>query len=74
MSGFQLQQYLAAEGRLDTDHVYHSPREWTIRTQAMHGGAVSFLFRPFTAVAQIDGLQWALGKRGADRSLGMGRR
>ena len=31
-------------------------------TQVMQAGAVSFLFKPFTATALIDGLQQALGK------------
>lgn len=62
MSGIELQQYLAAEG--DTTPImfitaFVNERR---RTQAMPAGAVSFLFKPFTATAVIAGLQQALGK------------
>ena len=33
-----------------------------LRMQVMQAGAVSFLFKPFTATALIDGLRQALGK------------
>jgi FixJ family two-component response regulator len=62
MSGIELQQYLAAEG--DTTPImfitaFANERIWT---QVMQAGAVSFLFKPFTATVLIDGLRQALGK------------
>jgi FixJ family two-component response regulator len=63
MGGIELQQYLAAEG--DTTPIVFITAfvNERIRTQAMQAGVVSFLFKPFTATALIDGLLQALGKR-----------
>ena len=63
MGGFELQQHLAAEG--DTTPIVFMTAfvNERIRMQAMQAGAVSFLFKPFTAAALIDSLRQALGKR-----------
>jgi len=63
MGGIELQQHLVAEG--DTTPIVFMTGlvNERIRAQAMQAGAVSILFKPFTATALIDGLQQALGKR-----------
>jgi len=63
MSGIELQQYLAAEGDTTPIMFITAFANERIRTQAMQAGAVSFLFKPFTATALFDGLQQALGSR-----------
>jgi FixJ family two-component response regulator len=63
MSGIELQQYLAAEGDTTPIMFITAFANERFRTQVMQAGAVSFLFKPFTATALIDGLQRALGKR-----------
>jgi FixJ family two-component response regulator len=63
MSGIELQQYLAAEGDTTPIMFITAFANERIRTQAMQAGAVSFLFKPFTAAALIDGLRQALGTR-----------
>ena len=63
MGGIELQQYLAAEGDRTPIVFITAVVSERIRTQAMQAGVVSFLFKPFTASALIDGLQLALGRR-----------
>ena len=63
MSGIELQRHLAAEGDATPIIFITAFASERIRTQAMQAGAVSFLFKPFTAAALIDGLQRALGER-----------
>lgn len=63
MGGIELQQYLAAEGDTMPVMFITAFANERIRTQAMQAGAVTFLFKPFTAAALIDGLRQALGTR-----------
>ena len=63
MSGIELQQYLAAEGDTTPIMFITAFADARFRTQVMQAGAVSFLFKPFTATALFDGLQQALGRR-----------
>jgi FixJ family two-component response regulator len=62
MSGVELQQYLAAEGDTTPIMFIAAFANERLRMQVMQAGAVSFLFKPFTATALIDGLRQALGK------------
>jgi FixJ family two-component response regulator len=63
MGGVELQLYLAAEGDTIPIMFITAFANERIRTQAMQAGAVSFLFKPLTAAALIDGLRQVLGTR-----------
>jgi len=62
MSGIELRQCLAAEGDTTPIMFIAAFANERTRTQVMQAGAVSFLFKPFTATALIDGLRQALGE------------
>jgi FixJ family two-component response regulator len=62
MSGIELQQCLAAEGDTTPIMFIAAFANERLRMQVMQAGTVSFLFKPFTATALIDGLRQALGE------------
>jgi len=59
MNGLELQRYLAASSPIPI--IFITARNGETREQALRGGAVSFLTKPFGDQALIDALRSALG-------------